>query len=245
MIVRSYFLSTTLSLNVFTQAIAEDAEWQPLFDGKSLNGWHVKSKELEKTKGYWTVTEGAIVAKTPNDQHGSVWLVSDKQYANFELKLKVQSYQGSNGNSGVQIRSQYDTKSGDVNGPQVDIHPKGPWRTGFLWDQTKDVKSWLSPTQGAPASAKISHAPKDWKWSHAGTDNVWNDILIICNGTNIKTIINGVTSVDYNGAGVLDDATHKQLNVGLSGHIMLQLHKGQAIHLSFKDIYIKPLNAPE
>lgn len=46
---------------------------------------------------------------------------------------------------------------------------------------------------------------------------------------------------DYNGAGVLDDAIHKQLNVGMTGHIALQIHKNSENYLRFKDIRIKEL----
>jgi len=250
-------LSLILALwsGAITQATGESPaakkEWESLFDGKSLQGWQVKhitpqSTEAEKTPPFWSVSDGAILAKTPDSSHAFSWLVSDKEYANFELKLKIQSFKNATGNSGIQVRSRYVPTTGEVNGPQVDIHPKAPWRTGFLWEQTQTQKGWLSPLEGKPADAKETHAPEDWKWTHAdeaepSTAGAWNEIHIICNGTTITTKVNGVQVVNYDGAGVLDDDNHKKHNIGLKGHIMLQLHKKQTMHLRFKDIYIKQL----
>ena len=39
----------------------------------------------------------------------------------------------------------------------------------------------------------------------------------------------------------LDDAAHKSHNVGLHGHIGLQIHPGQQLHIRFKDIQLRPL----
>ncbi len=64
---------------------------------------------------------------------------------------------------------------------------------------------------------------------------------ISASGTRIKSVLNGVTVVDYDGAGVLDDELHQKLNVGLRGMIGLQIHSGHELKLRFKDIRIKPL----
>ena len=220
-----------------------ETEWTSLFNGKNLDGWVVKCLPRDDDKrGYWKVVDGTITAETPPDsKHNYIWLLTEKEYGDFELRMKVQTYTSSTGNSGIQVRSRYDDEAGWLDGPQVDINPPGPWRCGFIYDETKGVQVWLWPDVGRPANAKPEHAPEGWKWSHADDQNVWNDVHIICRGTRIKTIINGVTVADYDGAGRLDDEAHRTRNVGMKGHIGLQIHSGKELLIRFKDIEVKEL----
>jgi len=63
-------------------------------------------------------------------------------------------------------------------------------------------------------------------------------------GTQITARLNGVLVTDYDGSGVLDDAMHQRYNVGLKGHIALQIHKADQLRIRFKDIVVRPLPAP-
>jgi len=219
---------------------AQNAEWKDLFDGKSLSGWMVKCRPQDKDKEYWKVDQGAITAEVPQgSKHHYIWLLTEAEYGDFELKLRVQSYATSTGNSGVQVRSRYDDEAGWLDGPQVDINPPGGWRCGFIYDETREVKQWLSPITGPPSKAKESDAPRGWKWFHADQGSGWNDVHIICKGAGIKTIINGVTVCDYDGKGILDDDYHRRHNVGMRGHIGFQIHPGKHMVIRFKDIKIK------
>ena len=217
--------------------------WISLFDGKSLNGWFVKCRPEDNDKrDYWRVEDGAITARgVSENRHNYIWLLTDQEYGDFDLRIKVQTFANSSGNSGVQVRSRYDDEAFWLDGPQVDIHSSGPWRCGFIYDETREAKVWLWPDVGRPANAKPEHAPKGWKWRHADDGDAWNDVRIVCRGTHIKTIMNGVTVADYDGAGRLDDEAHKSHNVGLVGHIGLQIHSGKEIHIRFKDIKVRPL----
>jgi hypothetical protein len=57
----------------------------------------------------------------------------------------------------------------------------------------------------------------------------------------LKSVLNGVTVVEYGGSGVLDDELHKKYNMGTKGVIGLQIHANDEIKLRFKDIRIKEL----
>ena len=70
----------------------------------------------------------------------------------------------------------------------------------------------------------------------------WNDLEIKAVGTRVTAHFNGVKITDYDGVGVLDDDVHKARNVGLSGHIALQIHTGGLLKIRYKDIYIKDLS---
>jgi len=175
-------------------ATADEGNWASLFNGKNLNVWVVKCHPEDKDKiGYWKVVNGTITAETPSgSKHNYIWLLTEKEYGDFELRLRVQTYSTTTGNSGTQVRIRYDDAAGYLDGPQVDIHPPGPWRCGFIYDETREVKIWLWPNVGKPANAKPEHAPKDLKWLHADAQDIWNDVYIICKGTKIKTIIKDV-----------------------------------------------------
>jgi hypothetical protein len=225
------------------EEVDENHAWTNLFNGKNLDGWVVKCRPGDKDKtGYWKVVDGTITAETPpNSKHHYIWLLTEKEYADFELRLKVHTYSSTAGNSGIQVRSRYDDKEGWLDGPQVDINPPGPWRNGFIYDETRGVQVWLWPDVGKPANAKPGHAPEGWKWQNADDGDAWNEVYIVCKGTRIKTIVNGVTVADYDGAGRLDDEVHRDRNVGLKGHIGLQIHPGKELLIRFKDIEVREL----
>lgn len=223
-----------------SRASSPEDGWISLFDGRTLDGWTVKCKPKDDAKrDYFWVEDGTIAAVVPpGSDHDYIWLVSRDEYADFELKLQVQTTADSTGNSGVQVRSRYDDAAYWMDGPQVDINPPGPWRTGFIYDETRGVQVWLWPDVGRPANAKPEHAPPGWKWAHAPA---WNDIHIVCRGARIQTTVNGVSVADYDGAGRLDDEPHRSRNVGMKGHIALQIHPGGTLHIRFRDLRLRPI----
>lgn len=85
-------LAVALLLCGTVRAAPDDPGFVSLFDGKTLNGWHVMG-----TPG-WTVQEGVLVAPG----RGSGWLRSDKEYENFVLRVEFKN--SPKGNSGVFIR---------------------------------------------------------------------------------------------------------------------------------------------
>jgi hypothetical protein len=147
------------------------------------------------------------------------------------LRLRFQVERGVTGNSGIQIRSRYNDETGWMEGPQIEIHPPEPEITGKLWNEGPGPHRWLSnePVQGS-------------KLKYADEGDGWNDLEITAQGLRIQSVLNGVTVVDYDGTGVLDDEEHRQLGVGLRGRIGLQIHSFHELKLRFKDLRIRPLN---
>ncbi|TAE75217.1 MAG: DUF1080 domain-containing protein [Verrucomicrobia bacterium] len=76
-------------------AMAEERPWVSLFDGKSLAGW-VSSKGGPPSPG-WVVEDGCIHRKA-----GGGDLLSEKEFADFELEFEWKISSG--GNSGVKYR---------------------------------------------------------------------------------------------------------------------------------------------
>ena len=84
---------------------AQENQWTPLFNGKDLSGWHVACKPQDAEKTFWKVEDGAIVCDSiGRKDHDYVWLLTDKEFQDFELRLKFQAFSDSPGNSGLQFR---------------------------------------------------------------------------------------------------------------------------------------------
>ncbi|NIT57587.1 MAG: DUF1080 domain-containing protein [Phycisphaerae bacterium] len=218
-------------------------EWKSLFNGKDLSGWIVKCKPGDRDKEFWSVENGTILADSMGrKKHDYVWLVTKKEYSDFILRLRFQAYRGSPGNSGVQIRSRYDDEAGWLDGPQVDINPPGPWRTGMIWDETRGVKHWLYPKVPKGKWVDKSMANQELIFYYSGEEPSWNELEITAVGTRLSASLNGVIVMEYDGEGVLNDDIHKSRNVGLNGHIALQIHTNDELKIRFKDIYIKDMS---
>lgn len=223
---------------------ADPGAWTPLFNGRDLRGWTVKCKPADRDRTWWKVEDGAIVADSMNGgAHDYIWLVSDRAYTNFILRLKFQAFRDNPGNSGVQIRSRYDDDAGWLDGPQVDIHPPAPWRTGMVWDETRGNQRWLWPAVAKGAWVNESMANPVARFYYADQTPAWNDLEITAAGLRLKAVLNGVSVMECDGKGVLDDAVHRERRVGEAGHIALQIHTGDRLRIRFKDLELRELPA--
>lgn len=233
------FCAVALLASIGGEAAAQPGAWEPLFNGKDLTGWQVQCKEVDKHKTYWSVIDGAIVCNSLADgKHDYVWLMSTRQFSDFELKFKVKAYPSKKGNSGLQFRSHYDETfdGGWLDGPQVDIHPPAPFRTGLIYDETRTERRWI-----APSRKSWGIQPKDvqHEYTFKYADEGWNEMRIICRGTTVKTYLNGALIVAYDGAGVLDNEGHVKYKTDKRGYLAFQLHRNDALKIHFKDIRIR------
>jgi len=207
--------------------------WISIFDGKSLSGWSVQCKAEDKDKSYWSVVDGTIQCDSMGDKdHDYVWLQYDKEIDDFELKLKFRAFRESPGNSGVQVRSRYDSspdahKGGWLDGPQVDINPTKPFRNGLIYDETRTENRWIDPSL-PNWNITPEQGPSEFTFKYSDEGDGWNEMIIRCEGTRIQTWVNGIQIRDFDGAGVLDNQGHKDVNVGMTGFIALQLHSKNA-----------------
>jgi len=219
-----------------------EKEWVSLFNGEDLSGWVVKAKPEDQGKNFWFVNDGYIEANSlGRGDHDYIWLYTEKEYGDFEIKYQFQAFRESPGNSGIQVRSRYDEETYWLNGPQIDIHPPGFWRSGMMWDETRGNQRWIFPDipDGEWVDSTMAIADHDLYFEE---DEVWNEMRVKARGTKIEAWLNGHKITDYEGAGTLDNTLHKNLNVGEKGHIALQIHTGDELKIRFKDIYIKELS---
>jgi len=128
-----------------SRASAPDG-FQPLFDGRTLTGWHPSRTSHQGTTPDVRVEDGAIVLRQDPYGQGGV-LLTDRRYGDFELYLEVLPDAGTNG--GIFFRS---TESGSAY--QIEVEGAGLGGTGNLLGEMLRVTT--------PARA-------------AGLRNVWRD----------------------------------------------------------------------
>ena len=221
-------------------------EWESLFNGKDLAGWQIICQPQDQEKVFWSVDDGSILCNSLGMKgHSHVWLVSEREFSDFELQFKFQAYSESPGNSGLQFRSRFDPslEGGWMNGPQVDINPPQPmtWRTGLVYDETFEEQRWVYPSLPDPGM-RDEYEPEEHIFNYAEDGDGWNELILICNGMQIKTIVNGIVRTDWDASGILDNEYHKRHNVGESGHFAFQLHAYDDLKIKYKEIKIKEFN---
>jgi len=241
--IKYFFLILLISLYACNSNKPEGKGWISLFNGKNLDGWVIDCTPEDRVKGFWSVKEGMILVNSiGRKDHDYVWLTTEKEYTDFILKLKFAAFKDSPGNSGVQVRSRYDYDSLWLDGPQVDINPPGPWRTGMVWDETRGNARWLYPDIPKGEWVDEEMRTVDFEFFYSTEDElVWNELEIRVEGLDIQSWLNGVQMTDLKGEGILNDLTHKKYNVGEKGFIALQLHIRDELKMYYKNIFIRKL----
>jgi hypothetical protein len=195
-------IKAALLLALCAAAFGADG-FQPLFNGKNLDGWDGDPR-------LWSVRDGMIVGSTEGVTLGAnSFLITRKSYGNFMLRATMKLR---NHNSGIQFRSRA-LPGWVVAGYQADAAEDNYW--GCIYDERGKrgilVNGWKDKAEKA---VKL----KDW-----------NEYEILCDGDHIQLKLNGLVTAD------LHDSE------SLNGVIALQLHRGPAMQVTFRDIQIKEL----
>lgn len=229
-------------LSAVLYAACHQRKEDSLFNGKNLDNWVVKGKTEDLNKEFWTVHDGCIEANSMGQpDHDYVWLQSLKEYQDFDLTFEFMAFHDSPGNSGIQVRSRYDDKTCWLNGPQIDIHPPGFWRTGMMWDETHGNQRWIYPDIPAGEWVDSTMALNKHRMYFSEDPNPWNIMRVLVQGNHIEAWLNNVKITDYKGEGVLNDANHRELKVGTQGHIAFQIHTGDELKIRYRNIVIREL----
>lgn len=202
----TFALAASLFLALAPVASSSAADgWTPLFDGKTLGDWTVKSGFAT----YDVEQGGVIVGKTAEGSPNS-FLTSSKEFGDFELEFEVKV--DDELNSGVQIRSKLKnvdaekSYGGRLYGPQVEIE-SGPGQAGFIYGEATG-RGWLSPEpQSKDQSVNQHNHFKNGQWNH---------YRVVAKGPNFKVWINGQKIADLTDQEIYE--THPQGLIGLQVH---------------------------
>lgn len=132
-----FFLIVAVLLTLFSSsdAVADDAKWISLFDGKTLEGW----QKVGNDQSVWEVKDEAIHGSGPASM-----LVSTKgPYKNFRYRAEVKINDG--GNSGMYFRTTAKPSFSDGYEAQIDSTHRDPIRTGSLYGFCHVYKQLVKP----------------------------------------------------------------------------------------------------
>jgi hypothetical protein len=222
-----WILTLAAPLLTAEEKVVKDGVFEPLFDGKTLEGWSGNEK-------FWSVKDGCITGQTTADNKtdGNTFLIWKDKVSDFELRVKFKIV---GGNSGIQYRS---TDKGNhvVHGYQADIATDDQYM-GILYEE--GGRAIL-----AQRGSKVEITAKGEKKVVGTTEDSaailkeikkedWNEYVIIAKGNHLIQKINGHTTVD-----VTDNEKEKS---AASGILALQLHAGPPMKIQFKDIELMRL----
>ena len=191
--------------------LLQAGQWQPLFNGKNLEGWETRNGTAE-----FFVEDGVLIGEaklnTPN-----TFLCTKDTYGDFILEFEIWGDVGLN--SGVQIRSLSDPdyRNGRVHGYQVEIDPSPRAWSGGIYDEAR--RGWIYPLTRSEASRQ---AFRNGEWNHFRVEAV---------GSSIRTWINGIQC-----AHLIDDMTAEGF-IGLQVH-SIPREDQVGLKIRFRDIRI-------
>lgn len=207
---RNLVFASCLTFLLANYASAEVPKgFTPLFNGKDLAGW----KATGNMK-VWGVEDGVLyVAKG-----GGGWLMTDKEYADFELRLEYKVPKV--GNSGVALRSPLEGNPAYA-GMEIQLIDDLNWKGLQPYQHTGSIYGVV------PAAKITSKQPGEW-----------NQMRIVCKGRKVMIEHNGEVLVD---ADLDQHKKHFKGHPGLlrkTGHIGLQSYN---YRVEFRNIYVKKL----
>ncbi len=202
------------------------AQERSLFNGKDLSGWD-GNPEL------WTVKDGAIVGITKADEplpYNQFLIWRGGKVKNFELRVTLRQ---SGNNSGIQYRSRElpDVGKWSIAGYQCDVHPT-PVNNAMVYDErgrgivAKNGQEVIVDGSGAKWLVK-EHPPVEVVVPD------WNEYKIIARGNHLIHQVNGNTTAE-----LID---HQESERELEGLLAFQVHRGPAMKVEIKDIFLKEL----
>jgi hypothetical protein len=243
---RAAALSVAITAAVPSQA-AEDG-FVSIFDGKTLEGWHVSAKtghsraSQHTSGGRWVVEEGALVGSQDVPGNGGI-IITDKKFTDFEVVLEMNNDFGPD--SGLFLRSD---EEGTAFQAMIDYHARG--NLMGLYGEGKlgarpSVRSFSfdgDVTRIQPVTNAFTALPVlPQSWPHFWRHGQWNELRarIVGNPPTITTWINGVKFMDWT-----DPLPKRHPD---SGGIALQVHGGgdwTRHYVRYRNIRVKPLDEP-
>ena len=230
-------LAGTLAIFLFFNSVlgAQDG-FDPLFNGKDLDGWEGQGE-------LWEVRDGLIVGSTEGRpiENNSFLIYLNAKPANFHLKVKLKLM--GNNNSGIMYRAQdIEGISHGLSGPQMDIHPKLEYQGMYYSEKTGRgiiAQRGQKVSVSKKTNAKGKTTPKVTGQLGKEPDfdlSEWNEYEVVAVNKRHIHLINGVVTVDV---------TDRDPSTASSGAIGIQLHQGPPMTVEVKDIALKPLRGAE
>ncbi len=209
-------------------AADDDKGFVPLFNGKDLTGWSVAPIETGNYQG-WVVEDGALVAHGDNFKTRN-FLFTDREYADFVLRLEFIFDEGGSLSSGVGLRAIPGEKL-PAYGRLIQDYPvlKLGGAPGAAAKEETGTISWVLDGFDVKPDRSADLLPP----------GSWNRLEIEVKGRTIRTSVNGKQILDAALAPValLSDGSVPALGRP-KGRIGLQKHTGtiRFLHIRIKEL---------
>jgi hypothetical protein len=208
-------------------ADAPESGFEPIFDGKTLDGWRAPDMS------FWKVEDGAITGEVTKDHKPkeNVFIVwQGGAVEDFELRFRFRIF-GAAANSGMQFRSEVKER-GLVHGYQADMSGDGKL-VGNLYDEYGPRHALADRGQRVRVDAGGHKTVESFGDPFSGRPpdvTQWTDYAIRAEGEHITLTVNGKTTIElFDG-----DAAHRKLSGVLAMPVITSEMKVQ-----FKDIRLK------
>jgi hypothetical protein len=206
---------------------AGESGFVSLFNGEDLTGW-------EGDADPWSVEGGAITGVLGEGQelaYNTFLIWRGGQPKNFELRVTLRQ---EGNNSGIQYRSRELKEVGpfSMGGYQCDVHPRPTYNAQLYHEKGRGIV--------AMRGQKVLLAENGDTWLIGTTGPVepiandeWHVFTIIAQGNRLIHKIDGQLALE-----VTDHDPKKRALEGLLG---IQLHRGPAMKVQVKDVWLKVL----
>jgi hypothetical protein len=209
---RTHVLGGLILLGVVTLSAADDPPegFQSLFNGKDLAGWKVYGGKMD----VWGAADGVLFVQGG----GGGWLMTEKEYGDFELRLEYKLPK--EGNSGVALRSPREGNPA-YSGMEVQLIDDENWKGLQPWQHTGSIYE-------VAAAAKQANKPL----------GEWNRMRIVARGGKVMVELNGEKLVETDLNDHKDKAEKHPGITRAAGHIGLQSYN---YRVEFRKLLLKPL----
>lgn len=203
---------------------ARQADWIPLFDGRTLEGWQANERPES-----FAIEDGAIVTRGDRSHLFYTGPVANHEFRNFELMAEVMTTPGSN--SGIYAHTKLQGPGFPMAGYELQVinsNPPPPKPGGYVEHKMTGSIYAIRNT-----------------WRAAVDDNEWFTYGITVSGRTIQTFINGALVCEYTEPADTWRPNDKKLRLLGSGTFALQAHDPASV-VRFRNIRVRllPDDAP-
>lgn len=142
--------------------IEKEQGWELLFDGETLDGWHLFNKPDSTQFSAWEVQKGTIYCNATDETKVFGDLVTDTAYENYELVFEWQMALRGNGGVFINVQETPEYKATYETGPEYQLlepehmDTKTPLkRPGCLWGLSPQVTQVEAKPTGQWNTARI------------------------------------------------------------------------------------------
>ena len=225
-----YGCSTTEQQNMLSYQEKKDG-WTLLFDGKTMNGWHLFNKGTIPSA--WSVDSGRLICNphAKDVKHGD--LVTDKVYQDFDLRFEWKISRAGNSGLFINVQERPELTTTFSTGPEYQLLDDKNAAPDYLKNPTHKAAAIFGVV---PNNSNSMPKPGGWNQSRIFQQNG----KLTCWLNDAQTIQVDLQSVEWKNLVALSSLSkYPEFGVAVSGHLAVQ---DWTYGVAFRNIRIKELS---